>query len=127
MRAELVSIPTDTLPLDGVYYTPVDGPVRGGVLLMHGNTMNFYTGAPHFLPPYLTGLGYACLAYNRRGHDILSIRDSREPEGGAFQTATEGLADNDYAAGFLAEGVAGARRHRLFSVQQRPIQIERQR
>ena len=103
MRAELVSIPTDTLPLDGVYYTPVDGPVRGGVLLMHGNTMNFYTGAPRFLPPYLTGLGYACLAYNRRGHDILSIRDSREPEGAAFQTAAEGLADNDYAAGFLAE------------------------
>ena len=103
MLTELVSIPTDTLPLDGAYYTPDAGPVRGGVLLMHGNTMNFYTGAPRFLPPYLTALGYACLAFNRRGHDILSIRDSRASEGGAFQTAAEGLADNDYAAKFLAE------------------------
>ncbi|MGE5334003.1 MAG: alpha/beta hydrolase [Nitrososphaerota archaeon] len=107
MLTELVSIPTDTLPLDGAYYTPADGPARGGVLLMHGNTMNFYTGAPRFLPPYLTELGYACLAYNRRGHDILSIRDSREPEGAAFQTAAEGLADNDYAARLLfARGFA---------------------
>ncbi len=102
MLTELVSIPTDTLPLDGAYYTPEDQPPRGTALLMHGNTMNFYTGAPRFLPPYLTALGYVCLAYNRRGHDILSIRDSREPEGGAFQTAAEGMADNDYAARFLA-------------------------
>jgi pimeloyl-ACP methyl ester carboxylesterase len=65
--------------------------------------MNFYVGAPRFLPPYLTALGYACLAFNRRGHDILSIRDSREPEGAAFQTAAEGLIDNEYAARFLLE------------------------
>lgn len=106
MLTELVSIPTDTLPLDGAYYTPQtrDGQSpRGGVLLMHGNTMNFYTGAPRFLPPHLTALGYACLAYNRRGHDILSIHNSREPVGAAFQTADEGMADNDYAARFLAE------------------------
>ena len=106
MQTELISIPTDTLPLDGVYYTPQTSqgqPLRGVVLLMHGNTMNFYTGAPRFLPPHLTAQGYACLAYNRRGHDILSIRNSRAPEGGAFQTAAEGIADNDYAARFLAE------------------------
>ncbi len=103
MRLEFVSIPTDTIALDGIYYVPEDQPVRGGVLLMHGNTMNFYTGAPRFLPPYLTSLGLACLAYNRRGHDILSIRNSREPEGAAFQTAAEGLADNDYAARFFSE------------------------
>jgi pimeloyl-ACP methyl ester carboxylesterase len=103
MLTEVVSIPTDTIALDGAYYTPAAGPAHGGVLLIHGNTMNFYTGSPRFLPPYLTALGYACLAYNRRGHDILSIRDSREPEGGAFQTAAEGLADNDYAAQFLAK------------------------
>jgi pimeloyl-ACP methyl ester carboxylesterase len=103
MRAELVSIPTDTVPLDGLFYLPESGPVRGGVLLMHGNTMNFYTGAPRFLPPYLTALGYACLAFNRRGHDILTIRNSRAAEGAAFQTAAEGMADNDYAARFLAE------------------------
>jgi hypothetical protein len=28
--------------------------VRGAVLLFHGNTMNFYVGAPRFLPPVLT-------------------------------------------------------------------------
>jgi pimeloyl-ACP methyl ester carboxylesterase len=102
MRTELVSIPTDTLALDGAFYTPENVPLRGGVLLMHGNTMNFYTGAPRFLPPHLTALGYACLAYNRRGHDILTIRNSRAAEGAAFQTAAEGIADNEYAARDLA-------------------------
>lgn len=103
MLTELVSLPTDTTPLDGAYYKPNGGPTRGGVLLMHGNTMNFYTGAPRFLPPYLTELGFECFAYNRRGHDILSIRNSREPEGAAFQTAAESMADNDYAARYLCE------------------------
>jgi pimeloyl-ACP methyl ester carboxylesterase len=101
MRTELVSIPTDTVALDGAFYTPEDAPARGGVLLMHGNTMNFYTGAPRFLPPQLTALGYACLAFNRRGHDILSIRNSRAAEGAAFQTAAEDRADNEYAAQYL--------------------------
>jgi pimeloyl-ACP methyl ester carboxylesterase len=76
------------------------------VLLMHGNTMNFYVGPPRFLPPALTELGYACLAFNRRGHDVLTIRDSKDflrAEGAAFQTAAEGLADNDSAARFLAD------------------------
>jgi pimeloyl-ACP methyl ester carboxylesterase len=71
------------------------------VLLMHGNTMNFYVGAPRFLPPVLTRLGLACLSYNRRGHDILSTRNSRLPEGGAFQTAAEAIADNNFAASWL--------------------------
>lgn len=102
MRTELISIATDTIPLDGAYYTPEHRAPIGGVLLLHGNTMNFYVGAPRFLPPHLTALGYACLAFNRRGHDILSIRNSRASEGAAFQTAAEGLADNEYAARFLA-------------------------
>ena len=55
----------------------------------HGNTMNFYVGAPRFLPPALTALGFACLAFNRRGHDILSIRNSRAAEGAAFETTAE--------------------------------------
>ena len=50
MRTELVSIPTDTLPLDGAFYEPDGGAAAGGVLLFHGNTMNFYVGAPRFLP-----------------------------------------------------------------------------
>ena len=103
MRTELVSIATDTVPLDGAFHWPEDRRARGGVLLFHGNTMNFYTGAPRWLPPVLTELGFACLAFNRRGHDILSIRDSRAPEGGALQLTHEGIADNDYAAGWMAE------------------------
>jgi len=66
MRTELISIATDTIPLDGAFYLP-DGEISGAVMLFHGNTMNFYVGAPRFLPPVLTELGFACLAFNRRG------------------------------------------------------------
>jgi pimeloyl-ACP methyl ester carboxylesterase len=100
--AHPIAIPTDDVPLDGLYYPGAGTPERGGILLMHGNTMNFYVGAPRFLPPALVPLGFACLAYNRRGHDILSTRDSRGPVGGAFQTAAEGLRDNELAATALA-------------------------
>jgi pimeloyl-ACP methyl ester carboxylesterase len=106
VKTSLVAIPTATTPLDGAWYEP-DGPARGAVLLFHGNTMNFYTGALRFLPPVLTGLGLACLAFNRRGHDILGIRDSRAAEGAAFQTVSESIEDNGTAARWLAErGVA---------------------
>ena len=103
MVLELVSIPTDGAPLDGLYYEPVDREIEGAVLLMHGNTMNFYSGPPRFLPPYLTTMGFACLAFNRRGHDIMSTRNSRDAEGGAFQTTAEAVADNRYAAVFLRD------------------------
>ena len=102
MRTTLVSIPTDTTPLDGAYYEPDGRPAAGAVLLFHGNTMNFYVGAPRFLPPALTRLGFACLAFNRRGHDILGIRDSRAAEGAAFQLTREAIADNAIAARWLA-------------------------
>jgi pimeloyl-ACP methyl ester carboxylesterase len=101
MRTTLVSIPTDTLPLDGAFHEP-EGAVLGATLLCHGNTMNFYVGAPRFLPPALTRLGLACLAFNRRGHDILATRDSRAAEGAAFQTTREAIADNRIAAAWLA-------------------------
>jgi len=65
--------------------------------------MNFYVGAPRFLPPALTALGFACLAFNRRGHDILSIRNSRAAVGAAFQTTAEGVADNSIAARWMAD------------------------
>jgi len=65
--------------------------------------MNFYVGALRFLPPVLLKLGLACLAFNRRGHDILSTRNSRVPEGGAFQLAREGIEDNRSAARWIAE------------------------
>jgi pimeloyl-ACP methyl ester carboxylesterase len=102
MRTELISIATDTLPLDGAFYLP-EGEPSGAAMLFHGNTMNFYVGAPRFLPPVLARLGLACLAFNRRGHDILSIRDSRAAEGAAFQLTKEGIEDNNYAARWLAE------------------------
>ncbi|HEX4327114.1 MAG TPA: alpha/beta hydrolase [Burkholderiales bacterium] len=102
MRTELISIATPTVPLDGVYYEPEGGAKAGGVLLFHGNTMNFYTGAPRFLPPVLTELGFACLAFNRRGRDILSIFNSRAMVGGALQTAAEGIEDNRLAAQWFA-------------------------
>jgi len=101
VRAELVSIPTDTIPLDGLYYEP-EGGAAGAALLFHGNTMNFYVGVLRFLPPTLVKLGLACLAFNRRGHDILSTRNSRVPEGGAYQLAREGIEDNRIAASWMA-------------------------
>src|SRR4030095_954438 len=77
-------------------------PALGAALLLHGNTMNFFTGAPRFLPPVLTRMGLACLAFNRRGHDILGIRDSRAAEGAALQTYAEAVDDNRIAAAWLA-------------------------
>jgi len=103
LKTTLVSIATDTIPLDGAWYEPESGTVRGAVLLFHGNTMNFYTGAPRFLPPVLTQLGYACLAFNRRGHDILAIRNSRAAEGAAFQKYSESIADNRIASQWVAD------------------------
>jgi pimeloyl-ACP methyl ester carboxylesterase len=102
VRTELISIATPTDPLDGLYYEPEGGARNDGVLLFHGNTMNFYTGAPRFLPPVLAELGFACLAFNRRGRDILSIRNSRAMVGGALQTAAEGIEDNRLAAQWFA-------------------------
>ncbi|MBO6782239.1 MAG: alpha/beta fold hydrolase [Alphaproteobacteria bacterium] len=103
MHTELVTIETDTdQPLDGAWYEPDGGQSAGAVLLFHGNTMNFYVGAPRFLPPALTELGFSCLAFNRRGHDILSNRNSRAVEGAAFQTTAEGIADNEFAARWVA-------------------------
>ena len=77
MRTELISITINTLPLDGTFHLPATEPC-GAVMLFHGNTMDFYVGAPRFLPPVLTRVGFACLAFNRCGHDILSIRHSRD-------------------------------------------------
>lgn len=96
-RIELVEIPTGTKPLDGLWYEPQDRPIRGVIQLLHGNTMNFYVGPPRFLPPVLVEMGFACLAYNRRGHDVLSNRDSRDLEGGAYQTIAEAVEDNELA------------------------------
>jgi pimeloyl-ACP methyl ester carboxylesterase len=102
VKAELISITTDTHPLDGLYYEPPDGrPEQHVAQLFHGNTMNFYVGHNRFMPPALAAKGIAALAYNRRGHGILSIRDSRDVEGAALQLTNEALADNRYARTWL--------------------------
>ena len=49
MKLELIEIDTNTVPLDGILYYPEEMPARGAVMIFHGNTMNFYTGAPRFL------------------------------------------------------------------------------
>ncbi len=102
IRAEPIRIETETQPLDGLWYEP-DGEIRGVVQLFHGNTMNFYVGPPRFLPPVLIDRGFACLAYNRRGHDVLSNRDSRALEGGAFQTAAEMIEDDVLAHRWITD------------------------
>lgn len=101
MRLELISIPTDTEALAGLLWQP-DGQSKGAVLICHGNTNNFYSGPSAFLPPRLVGAGYTCLAFNRRGHDVIVTLEGKRMGGGAFQTAAEGIADNEYAAAFLA-------------------------
>lgn len=98
----LVSIETDSHPLDGLYYRP-RGEIRAQAMILHGNCMNFYTGVPRFLPPALARLGIATLAFNRRGHDILATLNSREVLGGAFQRIDEARADSRFAEGWLRE------------------------
>ena len=102
MRTELISIPTPTHPLDGVYYTP-DVSSKGAAMYCHGNQMNFYVCAARFLAPHVTALGYDFMPFNRRGHDSVSTYDSREGVGGAYQTVAEGIEDNDLAAKYLVD------------------------
>lgn len=70
---------------------------------MHGNQGNFYVGPPRFLPPALAEIGFASLAFNRRGHDILGTYRGREPVGGALQTTQEQVDDNRTAAAWLRD------------------------
>ena len=102
MSIELVSIPTPTgQPLDGLLYATPKDTETGSVQLFHGNAMNFYVGHSRFLPPVLTKQGYTCLAYNRRGHDTLSTRNSRIPEGNAFASVEMSIEDNILARDYL--------------------------
>jgi len=103
VRTELISIPTPTTPLDGLFYEPDGGATAGAAVYFHGTTMNFYVCAAQFLPPVLTRLGFAFLAFNRRGHDTLGTRNSRLAEGGAFETTAQAVEDNRFAAAWLAQ------------------------
>lgn len=101
MRLELVSIETDTDPLDGIFYEPAGGARNGAVLIMHGNCGNFYTGLARTLPAHFAAQGLAVLAFNRRGHDIVTGAAPR-PGGAAFQRIGEMIEDNRLAHEFLA-------------------------
>ena len=101
MRLELASIETSTYPLDGAFYQPESGAGKGAILIMHGNCGNFYTGVPRHFAPLLVRLGYAVLAYNRRGHDIMTS-SALERMGGAYQRIHEMIEDNQHAERWLA-------------------------
>jgi pimeloyl-ACP methyl ester carboxylesterase len=107
LKLELISIATDAEPLDGIFYTPTDSPIRASALLFHGNCHNFYTGPSRFLPEVLAAKGIASLAFNRRGHDMVTSLFGRSVGGGSFQLAREAIADNRLASDWLA-----ARGHR---------------
>ena len=103
MKLELVSIKTDTYPLDGLFYTPINRPIRAAVMFFHGNCHNFYMGPSRFIPPMLLAEGIACLAFNRRGHDLVTSIDGRNIGGGSFQLASEAIADSGFAAAWLRD------------------------
>ncbi len=101
MRTELISFSAvDGYHLDGLVFTPADGPGERAVLLVHGKVMNFYTGPCRILPPHLVALGWSCLAMNRRGHDLGGIRNGRDSYGGAWETFADSQSD---IAGAMAE------------------------
>ena len=112
MPLSLISIPTDTHALDGLWYEP-DTPARGAAMLLHGNCMNFYTGAPRFLPPHLTRLGLAALAFNRRGHDMVATTEQPRRVGRRLSDDERGNRGQSLR-GRLAEGarLCGADRDR---------------
>jgi pimeloyl-ACP methyl ester carboxylesterase len=103
MHCELVCIPTPGEAVDGLFYSPQNGKAAAAALIFHGNCMNFYTGPARFLPPALVARGIACLAFNRRGHDMVASLSGRSAVGGSFQLASEGIADNRAAADWMAE------------------------
>jgi pimeloyl-ACP methyl ester carboxylesterase len=104
MQTELITFSaTDGYPLDGLVYTPDAGSTGKAALLVHGKTMNFYTGPARILPPYLTDLGWTCLAMNRRGHDLGGARNAHTSFGGAWERFIESQLD-------IGGGVAELRR-----------------
>jgi pimeloyl-ACP methyl ester carboxylesterase len=102
VQLELVSIATDAEPLDGIFYTPAASATKAAALLFHGNCHNFYTGPSRFLPGVLVEQGIACLAFNRRGHDMVTSLQGRTIGGGSFQLAWQAIADNRTASDWLA-------------------------
>ena len=105
MRAELITFRTgDGVALDGAWYRPEGGARPGtAVLLVHGKARNFYTGPSRFLAPHIVGRGFAALAINRRGHDVIYSKPGlREPAGAAYEIFADSQQDILGAADWLA-------------------------
>jgi len=110
MRMELITFSaTDGFPLDGLVYVPEPATNGRAVLLVHGKTSNFYTGPSRLLPPHLISRGWTCLAMNRRGHDLGSVRNGRDSYGGAWERFHDSQLD-------IGGGVAELRRRGFRSV-----------
>ena len=77
------------------------GAARGAAMLLHGNCMNFYTGAPRFLPPQLVKARPRGARRSTGAARHVASLNSRGVKGGAFQMTKEAIADNRHAAGFL--------------------------
>lgn len=105
MITELVTFRTpDGIPLDGAWYRPENGARAGtAALLVHGKARNFYTGPSRFLAPHIVARGFAALAINRRGHDVIYSKPGlREPAGAAFEVFADSQQDLRGAADWLA-------------------------
>lgn len=102
MKTELITIESaDGCELDGAFYKASEGEKITGdkcvVYLIHGRSMNFYSGPPRFLPPALTAIGCDCLSLNRRGRSILTLTPGWKPEGDAVAMFSDQM--NDALAG----------------------------
>ena len=105
-RLQLVTFQAaDGVLLDGAWYRPQREARPGtAVLLVHGKARNFYTGPSRFLAPHIAGRGFAVLAINRRGHDVIYSKPGlREPAGAAFEVFGDSQKDLLGAADWLAE------------------------
>jgi len=98
MRIELVTIKGEEgVELDGAFYKTSEGKRKTSdkcaMYLIHGRSMNFYTGFPRFIPPALTAKGYECLSLNRRGRSILTLTPGWKPEGDAVVMFSDQMSD----------------------------------
>ncbi|MGH9089148.1 MAG: alpha/beta hydrolase [Acidimicrobiales bacterium] len=107
MDGRLVSLPTSTMPIDGMWFPSPAQPLRATAMLGHGNGGNFYSGPVRFLPPHLVSRGIECFSFNRRGHETLTTR-TRAPEGNAYQTAAQAMEDSEVARAHVDERATAA-------------------
>jgi pimeloyl-ACP methyl ester carboxylesterase len=105
MITELITFRTpDGVALDGAWYRPEGGArAATAALLVHGKARNFYTGPSRFLAPHVVARGFAALAINRRGHDVIYSKPGlREPAGAAYEVFADSQQDLLGAAEWLA-------------------------